>query len=276
MKLPTACKTAVPVLALAAAVFLTTAGPAGAQDDLRGFQLVGDYQLFLEGQEAAGTQLYLSRTAGAFLVIADDLPSPVLLSARNQTSYKVQLLKISPAGEDTVDLLPGALFGSPMPFRPIPKGLEFAIDGVRAQLRQRPSLAGETTLDGLYGHDPGYRRSANAYETDPAVVAEVATLGAGVEVRVVFGSWCHVCERFMPRGLKVHEQLQDAPLRFTYYGMGDDDPWGSGDAEVARLGVKELPTAIVYRNGKEIGRYTGGPGWTSPEVSLRNILRDNP
>ena len=273
MRLPNACKTTAPVL-LAAAVSLLVAGPARTQDDLRGFQLVGDYQLFLEGQEAAGAQLYLSRTAGAFLVIADDLPSPVMLSARNQASYKVQLLKISPAGEDTVDLLPGALFGSPMPFRQIPKGLEFDVDGVRAQLRQRPSLAGEATLEALYDHDPGYRRSANAYESDEAVIAEVAELADGVEVRTVFGSWCHVCERFMPRGLKVHEQLQDAPLRFTYYGLGDDNPWG--DAEVDRLGVTELPTAIVYRNGEEIGRYIGGPGWTRPEVSLRDILRENP
>ena len=274
MRLPIARTTVTLVLATAAAVLLAAAGAAGAQDDLRGFQLVGDYQLFLQGQEAAGAQLYLSRTAGAFLVIADDLPSPVLLSARNQTSYKVQLLKISPTGEDTLDLLPGALFGSPMPFRQIRGGLEFAVDGVRAQLRQRPSLAGEATLETLYDHDPGYRRSANAYETDPAVVAEVADLGAGVEVRVVFGSWCHVCERFMPRGLKVHEQLQESPLRFSYYGLGDDNPWG--DAEVVRFGVKELPTAIVYRDGREIGRYIGGPGWTQPEVSLRNILRENP
>ena len=274
MRLPIARTTTTPALVAAVAVFLPAAGAAGAQDDLRGFELAGDYQLFLQRQEAAGARLYLSRTAGAFLVIADDLPSPILLSARNQTAYKVQLLKISPAGEDTVDLLPGALFGSPMPFRQIPKGLEFQVDGLRAQLRQRPSLAGEATLEALYDHDPAYRRSANAYESDPAVVAELAELGAGVEVRTVFGSWCHVCERFMPRGLKVHEQLQESPLRFTYYGLGDDNPWG--DAEVERLAVKELPTAIVYRDGREIGRYVGGPGWTRPEVSLRNILRENP
>ena len=78
----------------------------------------------------------------------------------------------------------------------------------------------------------------------------------------------------MPRGLKVHEELRESSLRFSYYGMGDDDPWG--DAEVKRLDVKELPTAIVYRDGREIGRYAGGPGWTVPEVSLRNILRENP
>lgn len=260
--------------AFAATILLAFAASLTAQDDLRGFQLVGDYQLFLEGEEARGAQLYLSRAAGAFLVIADELPSPVLLSARNQASYKVQLLKISPAGQDTVDLLPGALFGSPMPFRQIPKGLEFTVDEVRAQLRQRPSLAGEATLTDLFEHDPGYRRAANAYQSDPGVMAELAELGAGVEVRVVFGSWCHVCERFMPRGLKVHEELEASPIRFTYYGLGDDNPWG--DQEVDRLAVKELPTAIVYRDGEEIGRYIGGPGWTTPEVSLRNILRENP
>lgn len=274
MKLPVARRAFAPVLAVSAAACLAAAGAALAQDDLRGFQLVGDYQLFLQGQEAPDAQLYLSRTAGAFLVVADGLPSPVLLSARNQMTRKVQLLKISPTGEDTLDLLPGALFGPPMPFRPIPKGLEFAVDDVLAQLRQRPSWAGEATLADLYSHEPGYRRDARSYESDSAALAEVAELGAGVEVRVVFGSWCHVCERFMPRGLKVHEQLEDSPVRFTYYGLGDDNPWG--DAEVDRLEVKELPTAIVYRNGEEIGRFIGGPGWTSPEVSLLNILRENP
>ena len=259
---------------LALAACLALSGAAIAQDDLRGFQLVGDYQLFLQGQEAPDAQLYLSRAAGAFLVVADGLPSPVLLSARNQMTRKVQLLKISPAGQDTLDLLPGALFGPAMPFRQIPKGLEFAVDGVLAQLRQRPSWAGEATLAELYAHEPGYRRDASSYESNPTAVAEVAELGAGVEVRVVFGSWCHVCERFMPRGLKVHEELEDSPVRFTYYGLGDDNPWG--DAEVDRLGVKELPTAIVYRDGREIGRFAGGPGWTQPETSLLNILRENP
>lgn len=272
MKLPAARRTTPSLLAMVA--FLTLSSAAIAQDDLRGFQLVGDYQLFLQGQEAPDAQLYLSRAAGAFLVVADGLPSPVLLSARNQMTRKVQLLKISPAGEDTLDLLPGALFGPAMPFRPIPQGLEFAVDDVLAQLRQRPSWAGEATLDELYQHEPGYRRDASSYESDAAMVAELAELGAGVEVRVVFGSWCHVCERFMPRGLKVHEELEDSPVRFTYYGLEDDNPWG--DAEVDRLEVKELPTAIVYRNGEEIGRFIGGPGWTSPEESLLNILRENP
>lgn len=274
MRLPIARTTTALVPYVAAAALLVAAGTASAQDDLRGFQLDGAYQLFLQGQEAAGSQLYLSRTAGAFLVVADDLSSPILVSLRNQAIYKVQLLKIAPAGEDTLDLLPGALFGTPAPFRQTPTGVEFVVDDVRAQLRKRPSLAGEATLEALYDHDPGYRRSANAYQTNAAAVADVAELGTGVEVRVVFGTWCEVCERFMPRGLKVHEQLQEAPVRFSYYGLGDDDPWA--DAEVKRLDVKELPTAIVYRNGKEIGRYAGGPGWTTPEVSLRNILRENP
>ncbi len=270
MSSPTTSRRFAPVLALVACL----AAAANAQEGLTGFQLAGDYQLFLQGEESPDGRLYLSRAEGAFLVIADGLPSPVLISARNQVARKVQLLKISPTGDDTLDLLPGALFGPPMAFRQIPKGLELSVDGVLAQLRQRPSWSGEATLAELYDHEPGYRRSAASYQSDESVVAEIAELGAGVEVRTVFGSWCHVCERFMPRGLKVHEQLEGSPVKFTYYGLGDDNPWG--DAEVDRLEVKELPTAIVYRNDTEIGRYAGGPGWTSPEVSLVNILRSNP
>ncbi len=276
MTTPTAGSPVRLTLALAAmSISLAAVSPAAGQNDLTGFQLVGDYQLFLEGAEAPEAQLYLSRTAGAFLVVTDELPSPVLLSARNGTTSKVQLLKIAPAQQvDTVDLLPGALFGPQTPFRQIPKGLEFMVDGIRAQLKQKPSWSGEASLEDLYRHTPGYRRSAAAYESNQAVIAELPGIGDGVEVRTVFGNWCHVCERYMPRGLRVHEQLEGSPIRFTYYGLGDDNPWG--DAEVDRLEVTELPTAIVFRNGREIGRYAGAGGWTSPEISLRDILRDNP
>ena len=92
-------------------------------------------------------------------------------------------------------------------------------------------------------------------------------VGEGYRVRVVFGSWCHVCRNFLPRGLKLQEALEGSAIRFEYYGL-PKGPWEPPHPEVRRLEVKSLPTAIVFKGDREIGRYVGGDGWQRPEARL--------
>ena len=41
--------------------------------------------------------------------------------------------------------------------------------------------------------------------------------------------------------------------------------------EVQKLGINEVPTGIVFIQGKEAGRVTGN-AWASPETSLATIV----
>ena len=126
-------------------------------------------------------------------------------------------------------------------------------------------------LSELFEHSPEYRRSANAYQPDPSVLANLSEVGPGYRVHIVFGSWCHVCTAVLPRGLKVQEALGDTAIRFEYFGLPGQDAWEQ--PEVKRLGVSSLPTAIVYRGDKEIGRYVGAEEWHKPEARLWAAIR---
>ena len=97
-------------------------------------------------------------------------------------------------------------------------------------------------------------------------MAKLRAVGADYHVQVVFGSWCSVCKHYLPRGLAVAEALGDAGIRFEYLGLPLENPWQT--PEVKRLEVKSLPTAIVYRGDREIGRFAGGEQWEKPEARL--------
>ena len=143
---------------------------------------------------------------------------------------------------------------------------------VKARLEQRRPLVGETTMEELFDHSHDYRRTGDQYRPDADVVGLLQGVGEGYRVRVVFGSWCHVCTNFLPRGLKVQEALADSGIEFEYYGL-PSNPWDPPHPEVARLEVRSLPTAIVYQGDKEIGRYAGGDEWQRPESKLWAAIR---
>jgi hypothetical protein len=70
--------------------------------------------------------------------------------------------------------------------------------------------------------------------------------------------------------LKVESAVNNPNLKFEYYGI-KNPPDGWKDPEVVRLGVKGIPTAIVYVNGIQAGRIEGDP-WNAPEVALAKVL----
>ena len=176
-------------------------------------------------------------------------------------------MRLVPRANGNVGLLRGdplAVVGS---FAIASDGISFSYAGVPLILRAKQPLVGATDLGTLFEHSPGYRVKADAYQPDAALVAKLREVGDGYHVRVVFGSWCHVCENFLPRGLKVEEALAGSGIRFEYVGL-PTSPWDPPHPEVARSQVKSLPTAIIYKDSKEIGRYAGGDEWQRPEARL--------
>jgi len=147
------------------------------------------------------------------------------------------------------------------------EGISFSYGDVMARLEQRRPLVGEATMEEIFEHSPDYRLTADQYRPDEDIVGLLRGVGEGYRVRVVYGSWCHVCKNFLPRGLKVQEALGDTGIEFAYYGL-PRNPWEPPHPEVARLDVRSLPTAIVYQGDKEIGRYSGGDEWQRPESKL--------
>ncbi len=245
------------------ALALSAAG--SGQQEATEFEMSGDFQLVVSGEIDREASIFQSR--GGVLVVSDRLPTPVLLVPGAAVLQEVPLLRLVQRSGGRVGLLRGDELKRLGSFSVGNDGVSFSHSGVSAKLQAKEPLVGESSLSDLLEHSPGYRARADAYAPDNAILAKLNEVESGYTVRVVFGSWCHVCTNFLPRGIRVQEALSDSAIRFEYYGL-PKNPWDPKHPEVARLSVDSLPTAVVYQGTKEIGRYAGADQWQRPEARI--------
>lgn len=240
-------------------------GPDAVLSD---FQRIGEYVVVVDGKEVPSAEIYQTEKAPAILVIASPLPSPVLLSPRGGTVETLNMMKVAKRPDGTIDLLADAVLAPQGRFQVLGEDVEFAVGGKKVRLKARPPLIGLANAGQLRAYSPSYVRGAAAYRPDGRAIAALKKSAAPVKVRVVFGTWCPHCKQYVPNMLKVEEQLRGSKISFEYVGI----PRDFSGQDVKRLNVKEVPTGIVYVNGKEVGRL-GRTEWEKPEAALSRILK---
>jgi len=265
----------IPTLCVLGAL-LTAAVPLAAQTAhpvLSGFEPIDDYILEVDGQTESKAKLYLSQRAAAMLILSDSLGEPVLLWARTMAVDRLQPadLLASGAGWDVVAEPARAYVGEAASDQ---TGIDLPLEGLRARIVAQPPLIGDRTLGELLEHSPGYRATMDGFAPDQSAMAALREAPAA-RVRVFFGSWCGVCKRVLPNLLKVEAGLEGSNLDFEYYGLASP-PAGWEDAEVTSSEVTGLPTAIVYRDGREVGRLVGDRDFTQPARLLQSFLAGSP
>jgi thiol-disulfide isomerase/thioredoxin len=119
---------------------------------------------------------------------------------------------------------------------------------------------------------PELEERMDLYDPDPAMQAALHGYSDEVRVRLLYGLWCPVCERVLPRGLRVLAPLENESGWQVELTEIANPPRGSRDPEAVRLGVRELPAALVFRDGQEVGRFVGADGWRKPEQALARAL----
>jgi thiol-disulfide isomerase/thioredoxin len=265
-------------LAVGAALLLAAlAGPAAtpaaamqrvpSDNVLRDFQRTGDYVLVIEGKQVPA-EIYQSQRAAAMLVISSSFPSPVLLSPGAGMAQTVNLMKIAKKPGGSLDLLADAVLAPQGAIDIRDEEVHFKADGISAVLAPAPPLLGLHRVEEVTAHNPEYLPRAASYAPNPQAVAALKKEQRPVTVRVFYGSWCPHCREMVPHAIKLQQLLKGAHIRFEYFGL----PTGFGKEPTAQqIGIKAVPTGIVYSNGKEIGRITNN-GWLAPETTLVAIL----
>jgi thiol-disulfide isomerase/thioredoxin len=265
-----------PAVLLLAAAVVPAALPSRAQaapsdSVLRGFQRIGTYVLLVNGKEDKGAEIYQNDSIPAYLILATTLPSPVLLTPRAGTVETVNLMKVAKQKNGSVDLLADAVLAPQGKFQIDGESVSFTSEGKKVSMSPNPPLLGLKKNADLKAHSPEYARSAQSYTPNQAAIQALKKEGQPVTVRTFFGSWCPHCREHVPMLLKVEDQLTGSKIRFEYYGM----PRDFNDPEAKRLSIKGVPTAIVYVNGRQVGRLEG-QDWASPEASLTRLLGLSP
>jgi len=141
----------------------------------------------------------------------------------------------------------------------------FRVDSLSVRMVPRTPLVGEVTPDSLLRHSPEWGPEMRFYEPYRQAVEALRAQGQGVEVVAVFSVFCGRCRVQVPRLMRVAAEAQNLKARYLAVP-------GVIDSTMERYRVRFLPTFIVLRDGREIGRITERPR-ASIEEDLVAILR---
>lgn len=121
-------------------------------------------------------------------------------------------------------------------------------------------------------NNPSYPEFNAVYDTTHIgqnYVEMIRAFQGGTDFTVFFGFWCPDSKREVPRFLKVADLAGIPPGRIKLYSL--DRSKKSSDGLTQEFKIERVPTFIVLRNGKEIGRITEFPA-TTIEGDLLTIL----
>lgn len=91
----------------------------------------------------------------------------------------------------------------------------------------------------------------------------------GISVKIILGTWCSDSRREVPRFIRILDELKFDESRLTLICV--DRKKESPAGNIKELEIKLVPTFILYREGKEIGRIIETPQ-TTLECDLQKLL----
>ena len=143
----------------------------------------------------------------------------------------------------------------------------------RLRLHAREPLVGRFGPSELEESLIAYRDWSATYSPDSAWLEKLSVrlVVRRPQIVVFLGSWCPACERFVPRLLRLADDLEAQGVEVQFVGVrpSEDDV---RDEHVVAWGIRLLPTAVVLEQGRELGRLTGPDAFRRPERSLTRIL----
>jgi hypothetical protein len=122
-----------------------------------------------------------------------------------------------------------------------------------ARAQEEGVIVGETTREQIEEALPEWAQAEAASTPDPEACRALAAVEPGAEVTVFLGTWCGDSRREVPRLWKALDLAGPAvPFEIRYVGVDrkKQEPVG----EVNGNGIRYVPTFIVHRNGREVGR----------------------
>lgn len=227
-------------------------GPPGLDkaDDL---QLVDTHVLELDGQILDDADIYFSPLEVFYLAVSKELEAPLMISPRGRLVQWVDGKKLKKRGPVNATLGSRAAGRSVGKYNLHHKVYSFDLEGAQAKLVPAPLLLGRQSIESMKGHHKLYAHRSQAHVIKRTGLKILPVRDGEVLVQVFFNSQDSMCKRILPKILKLEETFRGPKknLRFEYFGLPARFP---EDEKARELGVWGVPIAIVYVDGKEVGR----------------------
>ena len=115
-----------------------------------------------------------------------------------------------------------------------------------------------------------YEQHYSEYRIDSARTAELGRMQENISYIIVAGTWCGDSKRQLPRLFKIFDAAEVSENQVRMFGVGRTKKIDKKELE--QYAVQYVPTIIVLRNEREIGRIVESPVETL-EADLVSILR---
>jgi len=118
-------------------------------------------------------------------------------------------------------------------------------------------FVGEISAVELHAQYPDFNNAYKNYAVSDADVALLSTIETPIEIKVLFGTWCHDSVREIPRLSKLLARANNSYINSTLIAV---DRQKTADKSFK---LQYTPTIIVYQNNLEVGRII-----ETPKISL--------
>jgi len=137
---------------------------------------------------------------------------------------------------------------------------------------ERSILFGKVTLDGLNDTlcSEWFKPEFRDYKVDVDILPQLNKKDlTGLKMTLILGTWCHDSHQQVPRMIKLLEAMKFPMSSLEIFAM--DTYKKAPGIDIKTIDVKLVPTLIVYKGEKELGRIIESPK-VSIEADLLEIL----
>ncbi len=102
-----------------------------------------------------------------------------------------------------------------------------------------------------------FNSNYDQYQVDSSDAIELKNKINNYDITIVMGTWCSDSRREVPRFYKILDAIDYPSYKLTLINV--DRKMKSIATEVDEMNIEYVPTIIIYRNEKEIGRIIETP-----------------
>lgn len=254
------------------AALLVAVSAALAED--RGLKPSYDFVVDINGVVDKGWKMMSPPQNKTRILLVSPLGDQALLISISDKSVRpVDRLMIKNNPDGTTDLLAGGVSATRIiPLVASGAGASFTADGRTFTLKARPPLLGPHSVQELVSDRPNFGDGIKTYQPEATAVSYLKSYDKPTEIEIFFGSWCPVCEAWVPKFLKSLQQAGNSKIQVSLIGVSRDF---NTDQNIAKAkGIRGLPTFIIRQNGIEVGRLVGAPESGTLEAALAGVLKN--
>ena len=130
------------------------------------------------------------------------------------------------------------------------------------------------TIEELWETAPVWRSIADVYQPDGAIVERLRAIDRPVTLQVVLATWCGDSRQHVPRLLKSIAAAANPNVRVELTGIGPG--FTTPMDVVVGQNITNVPTVIVRRGDRELGRIVETPAGASVESDVVDIVAGTP